>query len=1412
MSKPENAKFVVRRTCTAIDENEGGRVSETSSTPLENFTRTPAYVLIGEPGAGKTTVFKTEAEKQEGVYVTVRRFLKYDEQQWREKTLYLDGLDESRVGTVDGRTPLDRICAKLDQLERPTFRLSCRWADWFGPNDKEHLKDVSPNHTVTVIRLDPLSEDAIREILVRDHGVADPDGFIDSARALGIHSLLENPQNLDMLAKSVAHGAWPSSRKEAFEQACQILVLEANGDHRVANLLSNDIDNLVDVAGRLCAVLLLTGSAGYTLPDRALPDADYPSLAHLGSVAESTVRTALGTRLFVGTSEGRLAPAHRQIAEFLAARHVSNLVDNGLRIERVLALIKGFDGELVPAFRNFVSWLAVHNKRSRKRLSELNPSGPIYQGDAQIYSVDEKQDILRQLRREADWNPWCLRSISRTSGIGKIVSPDLEGTFRDMLLSSERELVHQSYVMMLMDILADGKPLRALSPVFKDILYDSTWKPGVRCGALDVLVAYHNAGHLESDVLLTILADVTAGEIDDPADELLGILLKVLYPRVLRTTDIVQHLRRPKDVSRAGAYAEFWTRHLPSHSTRVQIADVLDRIASTFDDYRPFMVGEAGLYSTMGQLPLILLQQLIDESMDKLPMGCPLIIEGNNDVPINDPHFFGGPLDAITVERVPRASAPLNDIPAERLFDWLVVASDPEIRAPESFTAGLRMGLEWNGGKLKELMAHGVDRCLASGDALSSMERVGRCLFGARPFDYGAWCLEKAVEAHDERAAIFYLGEVLTCVVEPWPAGGLAVDKVRKALGANASLLALFDQGIQQKDVRARRILIAEKHDSRNDSEHQLGWQREIEDREQEFAGRSEPRLLHRIAEVYFGVAEGVNGTTPAERLVNLVGSRVDLLGVLHEGLETVLHRPDFPDYRRAEMLFDSETPGLALPLIAGMDSLERSGVLVVEKLGEERVRLAVAALYTVQYSISEATNERVVYRPEWFRTALRDNPLLVSDVFRRCVEDKLRAGKELQLELCQLLADHGHAAVARLASLPLLEFFPNTDTVEARRQLGWLLKAALNNCEPSQVRDVVKKRLETGDLVSGQQVYWLAAGYFLMPNSCRTGIKNLLAESDAALRGVWDFFADGRISVNLARQFAAADFEFLIVLIASAIERHGMTKGVWWTVSTLLGELGSNPLPEVSETLERLSSRPALGPWVPAITEVRYRHLRKRREHEFQHCDIRQATKTLANESPANVADLAALLVDVIKDLSKRIRDDSTSDWRQYWNVDRHNRATEPKPEKACRDAVLSDLNQRLVGLRVDAQPEGVYAEDRRADIRVSFDGFNVPVEIKRSCHGDLWTAVREQLIAKYTRDPGAEGFGIYLVFWFGDTPSCRPTKSGDWRPKTASEVRQKLEESLSDREKGLISICVVDVSVPLRKRRAQAAAPVVR
>ena len=155
------------------------------------------------------------------------------------------------------------------------------------------------------------------------------------------------------------------------------------------------------------------------------------------------------------------------------------------------------------------------------------------------------------------------------------------------------------------------------------------------------------------------------------------------------------------------------------------------------------------------------------------------------------------------------------------------------------------------------------------------------------------------------------------------------------------------------------------------------------------------------------------------------------------------------------------------------------------------------------------------------------------------------------------------------------------------------------------------------------------------------------------------------------------------------------------------------------------------------------------RRDAGYRHPDIGQICQALDGATPANAADLAALLMDHLGGLARDIRTGNTDDWRQYWNEPRGQSST-PKHEDHCRDALVSALRHRLPP-EVDAQPEGQYANDKRADIRVSCRDFQVPVEIKKNLHRDLWSAPRSQLIARYTTDPATGGYGIYLVFWFG-------------------------------------------------------------
>ena len=150
---------VVRRNCTEIPDDAGGsegdrrRFKARASLPLEAFRGVSSYVLLADPGAGKTTAFWMEKEElgSEAFFVSARDFLALDPSshpEWRESTLFIDGLDEVRSGASDKRTPFDQIRSRLDQLGKPRFRISCRDADWLGENDRAHLSVVSQDSRV----------------------------------------------------------------------------------------------------------------------------------------------------------------------------------------------------------------------------------------------------------------------------------------------------------------------------------------------------------------------------------------------------------------------------------------------------------------------------------------------------------------------------------------------------------------------------------------------------------------------------------------------------------------------------------------------------------------------------------------------------------------------------------------------------------------------------------------------------------------------------------------------------------------------------------------------------------------------------------------------------------------------------------------------------------------------------------------------------------------------------------------------------------------------------------------------------------------------------------------------------------------------------------------------------------------
>ena len=138
-----------------VRDDGTGKGREIDGTFAE-FETEDAIILLGDPGMGKTTLFRDAAKPN---YTTVRNFL-IDPHPAAGEALFLDALDEYRT-IASGQDASAEVAKALCSLKKPKFRLSCRAADWFGSPDQEVLRVASASGRVVVLELWPLSHDEI---------------------------------------------------------------------------------------------------------------------------------------------------------------------------------------------------------------------------------------------------------------------------------------------------------------------------------------------------------------------------------------------------------------------------------------------------------------------------------------------------------------------------------------------------------------------------------------------------------------------------------------------------------------------------------------------------------------------------------------------------------------------------------------------------------------------------------------------------------------------------------------------------------------------------------------------------------------------------------------------------------------------------------------------------------------------------------------------------------------------------------------------------------------------------------------------------------------------------------------------------------------------------------------------------
>lgn len=1315
--------LTVARTCTELHAPDEDQLRERDSRPLASYRDVPAYVLLGDPGAGKTTAFRTECEAlgAEAFFITARDFTTFDPDdhpEWRSKTLFIDGLDEVRAGTQDARTPFDTIRAKLDKLGRPRFRMSCRHADWLGSNDRARLVSVSPHDSqVTVLGLDPLSETDVERIVYSRTDIHDANEFIRKAREIGLDGLLENPQTLLLLADGIVkEGAWPTSRLGLFDKACALTIRETNEEHSIAaHQLPSE---LLDVAGRLCALLTISGAVGYSL-DPSHDDGAYLIPEQCECSRTDLVERALDTKLFTADSQGRFVPVHRHIAEFLAAKYLAQAVRDGLPARRVVALLTGFDGGVVTNLRGLSAWLAALCESTRRELIDRDPIGIISYGDVLRFSVEEKRLLLESLSSEAsqifsqEWTGWA---------IGSVATPGMEPVLKTILESCDS--AEFALIQLVLLSLQYGAPLPGIADTLLEMVYDKNCVLNHSWMALEAYI--HNC--LDKAVvtqrLMQLLKDTSDGNLTDYGNNLTAIALTHLYPLALSPAKIWNHLTESRS-EHAAYYRRFWRTYLIERSTEQDVAELLD-----------------GLSSRGSSLKAALENHHLKEAVVKL------------------------------VARGIEAWG--NTISTERLFAWLRVSILPRSNWT-SEEAAHRIGawFEQRPEKQKAIVSEYVTR--STGVIL--IAEIWELLHTTNLFsDFGTWCLDQAGTAKDRRVAHFYLCQARD--------RGVPLEV----------LLERTNDSDLLRDVMGG-LLVSPLQESYFDSlRRQQSYWRNRERRRIDFVevvrphidalieNRSDVGLLHQLAMAYFGLFSDVDGENPGQRIRSLFGEEKRLVDATLTGLRRTPLRADVPDpLDIVSQATTNEEYTIALPFLAGLDEMDD-----LAQMNDRQLKQACA------FQFSTLTNGTARDRE---RRLLQVAPRIAAEVLVQHVRAKMRAGVYGD-PIAERLADDEYAIVARHAALPLLRSFPvRCGQRQGLAMLDELLRAAILY-ERSAALTLISEKLSRTTMRDPQRVHWLASGAAADPDRYLVRLQQFVGCHERRVSMLESYVC--RYNAQPADQLPTPMLEWLIELFGSSVARSERAPSVRPSLRdpasqahAMVRALADRPDCEAGDALARLTSSADLKPWRRYLTEALERQRVLRRDAEYSHPTVTDVCTTLKGGTPANAGDLAALLVQRLRELACRIRAGNTDDWKQYW--DQHSET--PKYEDQCRNALLSDL-QLLLPQGIDARREGSYANDTRADIRIAYRGHEVPVEIKRSQHRQLWSAARNQLIAQYTIDPATGGYGIYLVFWFGKCHT-QPPPSGS-PPADAEDLRVRLQEPLSDAERRKISVVVIDVSRP--------------
>jgi hypothetical protein len=375
---------------------------------------------------------------------------------------------------------------------------------------------------------------------------------------------------------------------------------------------------------------------------------------------------------------------------------------------------------------------------------------------------------------------------------------------------------------------------------------------------------------------------------------------------------------------------------------------------------------------------------------------------------------------------------------------------------------------------------------------------------------------------------------------------------------------------------------------------------------------------------------------------------------------------------------------------------------------------------------------------------------------------------------------------------------------------LEQLIRAALAGGSKADLTALADRELRPQDLPKDRRELWLALGAIVNLEESTARLVAYLQGDCASERaprlvgrlkdlngaGGWSIFASSSSALAGLFKLLGAIVPPLTLPSGGTLVDYDRSQ----LVAGFASELGNRLDDESRTRLGALRDDPALSAWRERLAEIAEQQIRKERESRYQRPSLEDVLKVLAAGEPTNHGDLHALVCDHLRRLIEEIEHGAGSGFRTFWNVSgAGDQLQSPVTENEARSRLRDRLNERLAPLGITAEIEGDYSGGNRGDLKVIYRSMNVPVEVKRHYKKEVWEAPETQLKEKYAIDPGSGGYGIYLVFWFGEDEQDRRVPAppaGIARPTTAAEMEAALRQMYSGEEWNRIEFFCVDCS----------------